>query len=345
MSLQATIAKTLLKLPPNWLVRLSGGKPVEIGGRTMDPHFQFLSHGAKNQPPMSSLSAEDGQAASKAGLAMFQAPREPGVETEDVSIKSPEGHFIRARLYKPADQDASAPMMAYFHMGGGVIGDLETCDAFCSILAAVVKAPIVSVDYRLAPEHPFPAGLNDCICAYEWALKNAERYGAPAGQASIGGDSMGGNFSAIIAQEMRRDAKPAPSLQLLLYPATDIGAATPSRTTYGETYPLSTETMDWFMGHYIPDGVDVNDVRISPAQETDLTGLPPAIVCTAGFDPLVDEGEVYAKRLDEAGVDVQFKCFDSLAHGFTAFTAVSPAADAACHQIARMVRAAYTRLS
>lgn len=344
MSLQATIAKLLLKLPPSWLVKLSGGQPLEIGGRTLDPHFQFVAHGAANQPPMSSLSAQDGRAASAAGLAMFAAPPEPGVTWSDFTIPAAAGHDIPVRLYKPNDQDTAAPMMTFCHFGGGVIGDLETCHAFCTMLASIVKCPVLSVDYRLAPEHKFPAGLDDCVDAYEWALKNAGKHGAPEGVSAIGGDSMGGNFSAIIAQDMKRDGKPLPALQLLIYPATDVSNDPPSRQTYGETYPLSTDTMNWFMDHYVPDGTDRSDIRISPALETNLEGLPPAIIVTAGFDPLLDDGPIYARRLEADGVDVEYRCYDSLAHGFTAFTAVSPAADTACREIAGMVRRAYERI-
>ncbi len=344
MSLQSFIVKTLLKLPPSWLVKISGGEPVVIGGRTLDPYFQFVAHGAKKQPPMSSLTAQEGRAASAAGLEMFQAPREPGVSAENFSINGSGGHQIPVRLYKPEDQDLGAPMMVFYHFGGGVIGDLETCDAFCTIIASTVKCPVLSVDYRLAPEHKFPAGLNDCKDAYEWALKNAEKHGAPSGQAAIGGDSMGGNFVAIISQDMQSEDKPLPSLQLMIYPAVDISEDTPSKTTYGETYPLSTDTMNWFMGHYIPDGTAKDHPRLSPAQTADLSGLPPAIVITAGFDPLVDEGAQYAKRLNADGVNTIYKCYDSLAHGFTAFTAVSPAADAACREIAGMIATAYSRL-
>lgn len=340
MSLQATIAKLLLKLPDGFLVKLAGGQPVVIGGRTLDPHFQFLAHGARRQPPMSSLSAQDGRAASAAGLAMFAAPAEPGVSWEDFSLPR-EGADVPVRLYRPADQDPKAPMMVFFHFGGGVIGDLETCHAFCSMIASMVRCPVLSVDYRLAPEHKWPAGLEDCEFAYDWALKNAGRHGAPEGLAAIGGDSMGGNFAAIIAQECKRNGVPLPVLQLLIYPAIDISEETASHDLYGETYPLSTDTMVWFMNHYLPEGANRADLRISPGQEMNLEGLPPAIVITAGFDPLVDEGAAYAKRLDGAGVETLYQCYDSLAHGFTAFTGVSPAADKACREIAGMVRSAY----
>ncbi|MEM7329917.1 MAG: alpha/beta hydrolase [Pseudomonadota bacterium] len=344
MSLQATIAKLLLKLPASWKIKMAGGKPLEIGGRTLDPNLQFIAHGAANQPPMSSLEPEIAQAAAIDGLAMFAAKPEPGVAFHDQSIPGKGGHEIPVRIYRPADQDPKAPMLAYWHMGGGVILNVEACHAFCSMLAKVAKCPIVSVDYRLAPQHKFPAGLEDCISAYEWTLKNAESFGAPAGRAAIGGDSMGGNFSAIIAQESTRRGMPAPDLQLLLYPATDLVTEFPSATTYGETYPLSTDTMQWFMQQYLPENFDRADVLLSPAQETRLEGLPPAIIATAGFDPLVDDGAAYAKKLEAAGIEVTFKCYDSLAHGFTAFTAVVPAAHEACLEIAGMVRDAYAKL-
>lgn len=344
MSLQATIAKLLLKLPASWKVKMAGGEPVVLGGRTLDPNFQFLAHGAASQPPMSSLEPEVAQAAAIEGLAMFAAKPEPGVSWEDTTIPGPGTHQIPVRIYRPAQQNPNAPMLAYWHMGGGVILDIEACHAFCTMVSKIAQCPIVSVDYRLAPQHKFPAGLEDCIAAYDWTLKNAENYGAPAGRAAIGGDSMGGNFSAIIAQESTRRGMPKPDLQLLLYPATDLVTEFDSATTYGETYPLSTDTMQWFMQQYLPDDFDRANVLLSPAQETRLEGLPPAIIATAGFDPLTDDGAAYAKKLEAAGVRVTFKCYDSLAHGFTAFTAVAPAAREACLEIAGMVRDAYAAL-
>ncbi len=340
MSLQAIIAKTLLKLPKSWLIKMSGGAPVEIGGRVLDPYIQFIAHNAANQPPMSSLDPVTARAASAEALAMLSAKPEAGVHFEDFKLDAPD-RSIPVRLYKPAAQNGDIPMMVYLHMGGGVIGDLEICHAFCSILANTTGGPVLSVDYRLAPEHKFPAGLEDSIFAYEWALKNAEAHGAPAGRASLGGDSMGGNFTAIITQEMKRQQKPLPDLQLMIYPATDIVSNLPSRETYGQTYPLSTQTMDWFMGHYLPEGQNKEDLLISPAFETSLNGLPPAVLVTAGFDPLVDEGAAYAKRLEAAGAPTVYKCYESLAHGFTAFTAITPVADAACREIADFVQTVY----
>lgn len=327
----------MMKLPPGLLVKMSGGRPVQLGGRTLDPHFQFLAHGASKQPPMSSLSPQDARAASAAGLAMLDAPLPADVTAEDDTIPLADRN-VPIRVYRPAGQDPNMPLMVFYHFGGGVIGDLETCHAFCGLLASVCKGPVISVDYRLAPEHKWPAGLDDAVEAYEWALKHAEDFDAPPGMAAIGGDSMGGNFAAIVAQDMKRDHKPQPVLQLLIYPATDVQSETASMRVYGETYPLSKDTMDWFMEQYVPEGADPNDPRLSPLHETNLETLAPAIVITAGFDPLVDQGKAYADRLNDAGVDTQYRCYDHLGHGFTAFMGASPAAAKACREIAHLVK-------
>ncbi|RYF94009.1 MAG: alpha/beta hydrolase, partial [Caulobacteraceae bacterium] len=243
--------------------------------------------------------------------------------------------------YRPADQDSAAPLLVFAHFGGGVIGDLDTCHAFCGMLARYGRCAVLSVDYRLAPEHRFPAGLEDMLAAWRWARDNTTRFGAPAGRLAIGGDSMGGNFAAILAQAMKAAGEPQPVLQLLIYPAVDVASETRSMTTYADAYPLSRDTMTWFMGHYMGPDDDPADPRLSPIRASDLTGLAPAIVVTAGFDPLVDQGEAYARQLKAAGVPVTYRCYDALAHGFTAFTGAIPAADAACREIAGLVRQAF----
>lgn len=343
MSLQVKIAKLMLKLPDGLLRKLGGGKAVEINGRTMDAQFQFLAHGAKQQPAMSSLSPQEARAASAMGLQMFADEPAAGVKWENDEIPSSGRHKIPVRIYRPDGQDPKAPAMVYLHFGGGVIGDLDTCHVFCTMIAKRAKCPIVSVDYRLAPEHKFPAGLEDCIDAYEWTLRNAPKLGAPSGVATIGGDSMGGNFSAIVTQEMMRERKPMPLLQLLIYPATELEEEFPSYQAYGEAYPLSADTMRWFMEQYLPAGQDRSDVRLSPARETRLENLPPTIIATAGFDPLVDDGAAYAELLRRSDVEVTYKCYDSLSHGFTAFTGVVDEARRACEEIAGMVAAAYSK--
>ena len=334
---QKTILKLILSLPSPVLRAMSGGGVVYKGGRTLDPRFQFFAHAAKKLPPMTSLSPADAVAGSARGLTAVQGPLEPGVRTESLSIEGPNG-AVPCRAYRPENQDSTAPLIVYAHMGGGVIGDLETCHAFCSILARIVRTAVISVDYRLAPDHKFPAGLEDVLAAYRWARDNTARFGAAPTPPAIGGDSMGGNFAAIVAQEMKRTGEPQPAAQILIYPAVDVASETASMTTYADAYPLTRATMDWFMGHYMGADADPADPRLSPDRTKDVTGLAPAVIATAGFDPLVDQGEAYAKRLKAAGAPVRYRCYDSLAHGFTAFTGAIPAADGACREIASLVR-------
>ena len=336
-TVQRLMAKVMLSLPTPILRAMSGGAAVFQGGRTLDPRFQFLAHAARGAPAMTSFPPEVARAGSAASLVAVAGRPEPGVRAENLTIDGP-GGTLPLRAYRPPVQDPAAPLMVFAHFGGGVIGDLETCDAFCGVLAKSARCPVLSVDYRLAPEHRFPAGLEDVLAAYRWARDNTARFGAPAGHVAIGGDSMGGNFAAIVAQEMKRLGEPQPALQLLIYPAVDVASETQSMTTYGDAYPLSRATMEWFMGHYMGPEADPTNLRLSPIREADLSGLAPAVIITAGFDPLVDQGEAYAKRLRDAGVPVIYRCYDALAHAFTAFTGAIPAADIACREIAGMVR-------
>jgi acetyl esterase/lipase len=334
---QRMLAKTILSLPSPMLRALSGGGAVEMGGRVLDPRFQFLAHASRNAPGMADAPPAMARAGSAASLAAVAGTPEPGVTRENLTIEGPGGP-LPLRAYRPSSQDPKAPVMVFSHFGGGVIGDLETCDVFCGVLARGARCAVLSVDYRLAPEHRFPAGLEDVLAAYRWARGNTERFGAPTGHVAIGGDSMGGNFAAVLAQEMKAAGEPQPALQLLIYPAVDVASQTQSMTTYADAFPLSRATMDWFMGHYLAPSDDRVDPRASPLHAADLSGLAPAVVVTAGFDPLVDQGEAYAKRLSDAGVPVVYRCYDALAHAFTAFTGAVPAADIACREIAGLVR-------
>ena len=334
---QRLVVRRLLSLPTPMLRLMSGGGVVYQGGRTLDPRLQYLAAQTRGAPPMTSLSPEEARRANCAAVAVMSGDPEPDVRCEDLGIPGPGGQ-IPTRLYRPAGQDVQAPLMVFAHMGGGVIGDLETCHAFCSILAKAGRAPVISVDYRLAPEHRFPAGLEDVLAAYRWGRDHAAEFGAPAGQAAIGGDSMGGNFAAIACQELKRAGEPQPALQLLVYPCVDVACESASMTTYADAFPLTRALMDWFMGHYMGPGDSPADPRLSPLRAEDLSGLAPAVVVTAGFDPLLDQGEAYARRLKEAGVPTVYRCYDSLAHGFTAFTGAVPAADVACREVAGLVR-------
>ncbi|MDB5418600.1 MAG: lipN [Phenylobacterium sp.] len=337
ISTQRFIAHRLLSLPAPILRLMSGGGVVYQGGRTLDPRIQFLAAQARGAPPMQLLSPQDARRASEAGVALVTGEPEPGVSIEPLTIESENGP-IPARAYRPDTQGPTAPLMVYAHMGGGVIGGLETAHVFCTILAKWARAPVLSVDYRLAPEHRFPAGLDDVLCAYRWARENATRFGAPQGAVAIGGDSMGGGFAAAVCQALKAAGEPQPALQLLVYPWVDMACEGASMTIYGEAYPLTRALLDWFAAHYMGPEDHPADPRLSPLAAPDLTGLAPALVVTAGFDPLVDQGEAYARKLKAAGVPVVYRCYDGLSHGFTAFTGAVPCADVACREIAGLVR-------
>jgi len=336
-AVQRFAVRTLLSLPAPVLRLMSGGGVVYRGGRTLDPRLQFLAAQAKKAPPMQSLSVEEARRGEATAIAQVAGDPEPGVRWEDLTVPGAAGD-IPARAYRPEVQDPSAPLMVWAHMGGGVIGSIETTHVFCTLLARIARAPVLSVDYRLSPEHRFPAALEDVLAAYRWGRDTAGRFGAPEGRAAIGGDSMGGNLAAIVCQELRNAGEPQPALQLLVYPCTDVASQSASMQTYGDAFPLSRPMMDWFMGHYLGPGDDPADPRLSPLRARSLKGLAPAVVATAGFDPLVDQGEAYARKLRDAGVPVVYRCYDSLAHAFTAFTGAVPAADVACREIAGLVR-------
>ncbi len=336
-ALQNAALKAALSLPRPVLRLLSGGGVVYRGGRTLDPRLQFLASHGRGLPALESVTPQEARLISVQMIKMLDGRLEPGVALEHLTIETEAGP-LNARAYRPAVQDPAAPVIVYAHMGGGVIGNLDTSHLFCGILAAVAKAPVLSVDYRLAPEDRFPAGLDDTLAAYRWARANGGRFGAPAGVAAIGGDAMGANFAAVICQELRRHGEPQPALQLLVYPVVDVASETQSMTTYADAYPLSRDLMTWFMGQYLGPEDDPADPRLSPIKQADLAGLAPAVIATAGFDPLVDQGEAYARGLNAAGTAVVYRCYDALAHGFCAFAGVVPAAAVACREIAGLVR-------
>jgi len=344
--IQKAALQGVLSLPKPILRLASGGGAVFQGGRTLDPRLQFLAHHARRLAPLQSLTPQEARPATAQAQRGLEGRIEPGVAVEHLTIDETGEQPIPARAYRPANQDPAAPVLVFAHMGGGVVGDLDTAHVVCSLLAAILRGPVLSVGYRLAPEDRFPAGLDDLITAYRWARVSAGRFGAPAGTAAIGGESMGANLAAVACQELRRHGEPQPVLQLLLYPVVDVASETRSMTTYADAYPLSTAALAWFMGHYLGPGDDPADPRLSPLKAEDLSGLAPAVIATAGFDPLVDQGEAYAKRLQAAGAVVVYRCYDNLAHGFAAFTGVVPAADAACREIAGLaLQAIQGRLS
>jgi acetyl esterase len=225
---------------------------------------------------------------------------------------------IPLRVYRPAGVPDSTrlPGYVYFHGGGWVIGDLDTHDVICRQLTAEAGVSVVSVDYRLAPEHKFPAAADDAWAATRWVVAHAAELGVDAGRLAVGGDSAGGTLAAVVALLARDAGGPAIALQVLLYPVTDLAAESRSYQDFADGYMLTRDGMRWFTAHYLKAPSDAADWRASPLRAPSLAGLPPALVVTAGFDPLRDEGETYARRLRDAGVRVDYVCYGGMIHGF-----------------------------
>jgi acetyl esterase len=264
---------------------------------------------------------------------------EPGelVDAEDTTVPGPAGD-VPVRIYRPAG-DGPRPTIAWFHGGGWVCGGVDQSDTTCRRLAAAARAVVVSVEYRRAPEAPFPAPLDDCRAATRWCAERVDELGGDRRRLVVGGDSAGGNLAAAVALAAR-DEGPAVALQVLVYPVTDATCSSPSHAENGSGYLLTNAGMRWFWDHYLGDrGADAGDDPLaSPLCAPDLSGLPPAVVLTAEFDPLRDEGEAYARRLADAGVDVSCTRYDGMLHGFFGMGLLFEEAGRAMDEVADAVR-------
>ncbi len=258
-------------------------------------------------------------------------------EVRDIQLAGEVG--LTARVYVP-DEPSAGPrgLLVYFHGGGWVVGDLETHDGACRQLASSSGAIVLSVDYRLAPEHPFPAPVDDALAAFRQASARAEELGADPARVAVGGDSAGGHLAAVTAQLAAADEHP-PAFQLLIYPATDANGVSRSRRELGTGFRLTRDDMEWYEESFIGDA-DRTDPRISPLLAVDLAGSAPALVVTAGFDPLRDEGEAYARRLQEAGVPTLLRRHPGYVHGFTHMMIGGPGPREAMAEIGGVLRAA-----
>ena len=240
--------------------------------------------------------------------------------TCDVSLDSVVDHVAKlpgrdlpVRIYRPPDAEGAT--LVYFHGGGWVLGSVETHDAYCRSLAHAAGINVASVDYRLAPEHRFPAAADDAIDVTRWVRNSSQDLQLDASRIGVGGDSAGGNLAAVVAQTLREDDPPL-ACQLLIYPIVDCDTETSSYVENAEGYQLTRDTMIWFWEEYVPEASQRTDIKASPLRNRDLRGLPPALVVTAEYDPLRDEGEVYARRLADSGNDVELKRYDGMIHGF-----------------------------
>ena len=288
-------------------------------------------------PQLHELSVREARVQS-VNMAAMQGTPEPVAKVEDRRLPGPAG-AIPVRLYFPVGKEP-LPVFVYFHGGGWVIGDIESSDGLCRTLCNAAKCIVMSVDYRLAPEHPFPAAVDDSYHAVLWASENAARFGGDASRIAVGGDSAGGNLAAVVAQIARDRGKPALKYQLLIYPVTDAACNTPSYSQNSEGYFLTQAAMRWFWNHYIGKDINPSNPMASPLHAHNFKGLPPALVITAEFDPLRDEGEAYADCLKNAGVPVHLTRYNGMIHGFFTMAGIIDQGRLAVEQAAAALRAA-----
>jgi acetyl esterase len=306
-------------------LRFLEGHRISRGARTMDPKAQIVGEFVKSirvpgyYPPLPELRQ---QLRTMVTLMDEPAPALPRIE--DIAIPGPAGP-IGARLYDAAGAGAPPrPVVAYFHGGGWVQGDLETHHGLCARLAERGRAIVVSVDYRLAPEHKFPAAVLDCEAAYRWLRAHARELGGDPARVAVAGDSAGGNLSAVVSQLAARAGQPVPSCQVLIYPAVDFELDTLSHRELEEGHVIPRERILWYAEQYLRGEADRKDLRASPLRSGDFRGQPPAMIVTAGFDPLRDEGLAYAERLRAAGVDVVYREYPGQIHAFVSLTKAIP---------------------
>jgi acetyl esterase len=284
----------------------------------LDPQLKAYADqlAALGTPPRHTLTPETVRMAMAAELAM-QADKttpKPVANVESRTIPGPAGE-IPIRIYTPQG-DGPFPVVVYFHGGGWVLGNLETNDGICRAVANGAACVVVAVDYRLAPEHKFPAAPEDCYAATLWAARHIEEINGDRARLAVAGDSAGGNLAAVVALMARDRGGPSLAFQMLVYPITDLRMTSASYEENAHAPMLTRDDMIWFREHYIRDARDVMNPLASPLLVEDLSGLPPALIVTAGYDPLRDEGEQYGERLQDAGTPVMVRRYDDLAHGF-----------------------------
>jgi len=328
---------------PSGVRRALGGRPIRVDGQTLDPDLQLLLRLERltdaATPARSPQSRREHQ---DVATALAAGPSVPGVAAESFTIPGtahPDGRSTPARLYTPDGLAVGSPLLVFLHGGGWVTGSLSSHDGLCRFLALHAGVRVLAVGYRLAPEDPFPAAVHDAVAAFRFATAHAIELGADPDAVALGGDSSGANLAAVTAHLAVRAGEPGPVFLLLFYPPTDAVHRTPSRELFGSGFMLTEADIVWFCDHYMPPGTDRGDPRASILHADDLSGMPPTYVMTAGFDPIRDEGELFARRLAEFGVPVALRRQADLVHGFVNMIGVAPRCREAVAEAAGALRA------
>ena len=319
-------------------LRFLDGHRIRRGSRTMDPKAQIVGEFVKSIrvpgyfPPLPELRQQ-----LRTMVTLMDEPAPALARIEDIQIPGPAGE-IGARVYAPRAGGAPSPAVAYFHGGGWVQGDLETHHGLCARLALHADVLVVAVDYRLAPEHKFPAAVEDCLAVYRWLRAHGGDVGADPARMAVAGDSAGGNLSAVVSQLTASGATPRPTCQALIYPAVDFSLDTDSHRDLADGHVIPRDRILWYTEQYLRSEADKADLRASPLRAPSLAGQPPTLIVTAGFDPLRDEGRAYADRLRAAGVEVVHREYPGQIHAFVSLTRAIPQGLACTLEIAEYLR-------
>lgn len=326
--IKAVLVRTLLGLPER-AQRLLAGRRVTLDGQTLAVDSQLLLRLQRlvREPASETLPLDEGRRRLVVN-ATIAGGAQPIGAVRDLPVGD-----RRGRLFVPTGATTPGPLLVFFHGGGWVYGDLDSHDPPCRFLAERSGVRVLSVDYRLAPEDPFPAAVDDTTASYRWVVENAASLGADPARLGVGGDSAGGNLAAVVALDAARTGLPL-AFQLLIYPGTDATVRRESRSLFGHDLYLTEEFMDIVLDQYSPDPGQRSDPRMSPLLAELPTTLAPAYVATAGFDPLRDEGEAYARALADAGIEVELRRFPDQVHGFVNMVGVVPTSRAASAEIA-----------
>ncbi len=323
----AAVAYRLLRLPKAVVQRAVARAPVRLDGQVLDPQVQWLLQlqAKAKLPPFEELTPADARRQTCMFGTLADGTPDATVRTTDLICAGAHEVDLAVRVYRPEGLPSTTPGVIYFHGGGYVTGHLDSHDVACRILAREAEAVVIAVDYRLAPEHPFPAAVEDAAAVFRWVTAQGEGLGVDPGRVGVAGDSAGGNLSAVVCGVLHDEGGPQPHGQFLIYPSIDPLSKMRSRALFADGFLLTEDMKEWFNGHYMA-GHDRADPLVAPLRRADLSGLPPALIITAGFDLLRDEGEAYAAALNAAGVSATVRRFEGLIHGFVQCTGIVDAA-------------------